>query len=388
MGKVFLTILISLYTLGLSAQDNLRALSPNELWEQALLHRLDSITDKVEKQKYSVGYCVYDLTADSMLYRYNSLKKLKPASTQKLFVSITALSTIGANYSFNTNISIDGNIRVSGSGRRYIDGDICVRGSFDPTMDVSAVTDLGDKVLRLGIDSVVGRIIVDNGIRLSDRKIKNAQQYFASSLYEYLASKGIRFSSHEPYQASPTPVTRGWCLGTIGTPILNVLNRMLKKSDNTYAECMLLNLCSMGRESGWTYDKCKGQVVDKIVDAEGDKNDYIIIDGSGLSHDNRSTPELLTTILRYAYHNDEVYPYLYENLPIAGIDGTLSDRMKTGPAYKNVRAKTGTLNGVSTLAGYVTASNNHQLAFAIMVNNTATATGKTLQNNICQELAR
>lgn len=388
MGKTILTILISLFTLGLSAQDFTRALSPNELWEQAILHRLDSITEKVEKSRYSVGYCIYDLTADSMLYRYNSQKKLKPASTQKLFVSITALSTLGINYTFNTNVCADGNIRVDRSGHRYLDGDICVRGSFDPTMDVNAVVFLGDKVLGLNIDSIAGKIIVDNGVRIDDKKIKHAQQYFASSLYDYLANKGMRFSSPEPYEASPTPITRGWCLGTIETPMPKVLNSMLKKSNNTYAECMLLNLYSMGRDSEWTYDKCREQVREKLVDAKGNTDEYTIIDGSGLSHDNRSTPEQLINILRYAYHNKDVYPYIYENLPIAGIDGTLSDRMKNGPAYNNVRAKTGTLNGVSTLAGYATASNGHQLAFSIMVNNVAIATGKTLQNNICQELAR
>jgi D-alanyl-D-alanine carboxypeptidase/D-alanyl-D-alanine-endopeptidase (penicillin-binding protein 4) len=63
--------------------------------------------------------------------------------------------------------------------------------------------------------------------------------------------------------------------------------------------------------------------------------------------------------------------------------------MKTGPAYLNVHAKTGTVTGVSSLAGYVTASNGHILAFAIINNGLLkTNTGHNIQDRICQELAR
>lgn len=351
-------------------------------------YRLDSITKSIEKQRYSAGYCVYDLTADSMLYRYNSQKRLKPASTQKLFTSITALSTIGTDYNFQTYAYVDGNIHIDANGRRYWDGDICICGSFDPTLQIDAAASLGEKILNLQVDSISGNIIVDNRVKLDMKKIKDEQTYFGSSLYEYLSAKGIKFASNTPYATSSEPLSKGWCIGVVNTPITNVLPRMLKRSDNTYAECMLLNLWGMGHDSGWTYDRCREQVHNTIVNANGNLNDYTIIDGSGLSHDNRSTPELLTTLLRYAFHNKEIFPLIYENLPIAGVDGTLSERMKKGPAFNNVRAKTGTLNGVSTLSGYVTASNGHTLAFAILVNDVVLAKGKALQNDICQELAR
>ena len=94
-------------------------------------------------------------------------------------------------------------------------------------------------------------------------------------------------------------------------------------------------------------------------------------------------------MLRYAYHNAGIYYSLFEALPISGKDGTLSSRMKTGPAYLNVHAKTGTVTGVSSLAGYITASNGHMLAFAIINNGLLkTQTGQNIQDRICQELAR
>ena len=94
-------------------------------------------------------------------------------------------------------------------------------------------------------------------------------------------------------------------------------------------------------------------------------------------------------MLRYAYRNAGIYYSVIEALPTSGKDGTLSSRMKTGPAYLNVHAKTGTVTGVSSLSGYVTASNGHILAFAIINNGLLkSATGHNIQDRICQELAR
>ena len=93
--------------------------------------------------------------------------------------------------------------------------------------------------------------------------------------------------------------------------------------------------------------------------------------------------------LRYAYRNKQIFATLYESMPIAGVDGTISDRMRSGAAYQNVHAKTGTVTGVSSLSGYVRASNGNLLAFAIINNgNLRTATGHNFQDRICQILAK
>jgi len=389
LKKIIVTILLAIISLGLSAQEDSCALSPNKQWVNNIQYRLDSIIQKVEKQKYTLGLSIYDLTADSSLYRYQAEKMMKPASTQKLFVSITALSTIGVDYEFQTHAYVDGDIMTDSIGKRYLQGDILIRGSFDPTLQLEDFDYLTGKILALKLDSIDGRIIVDNQVKIDNKKAKNPQQQIAQYIFNGLRMRGMQFSSNEAYSTSLVPLTRGWCLTSMGTPLQKVLTRMMKKSDNTYAECMLLNLSEMGRGSNWTYDKCRQKVMNMVNNVSGKLDDYIIIDGSGLSHDNRSSAELLTTILRYAYHNDEIFPTLYESLPLAGVDGTLDSRMKSGPAFQNVRAKTGTLNGVSTLAGYVTASNGHKLCFSIMVNNLGSiAPGKSLQNDICLELAK
>ena len=93
------------------------------------------------------------------------------------------------------------------------------------------------------------------------------------------------------------------------------------------------------------------------------------MDGSGVSLYNYISPYLLLDYLKYAHYHPEMFELLYESLPIAGIDGTLEHRMKKTRAYKKVRAKTGSVTGVSSLAGYAKADNGHLLAFAIINQN-------------------
>lgn len=380
---------MTIITLGLKAQTDSVAFSPNELWIKSIRHELDSLAQKVDKQKWTAGICVMDLTDDSVVFRYNADKMLKPASTQKLFVATAALQNLGADYQFKTYLNVDGNIEEDSIGRRFLNGNICICGSFDPTLKLSNVDYLSSKIALLGVDSVAGNIVVDNRVKMNVERVKDEQKYFAENMYRNLCSMGVKFSSSMPYVTSPVPVETGWSLAVMTTPIDSVLKKMLKNSNNTYAECMLLNLCDMGRNDGWTYDGCRHKVMDMVGTLGCGFDSYIIIDGSGLSHNNRCTADLLVKLLRNVYHDEKVYPSIYANLPIAGEDGTLSKRMKTGYAYNNVRAKTGTLNAVTTLSGFVNASNGHKMAFAVMCNDIwGAAAGKSLQDSVCQLLAK
>ena len=81
------------------------------------------------------------------------------------------------------------------------------------------------------------------------------------------------------------------------------------------------------------------------------------------------------------------YDHLYPALPVAGYDGTLEKRMTQGPAEGNVRAKTGTLTGISSLAGYCEAENGHQFCFSIINQGVMrNADGKAFQDRFCQVL--
>ena len=109
MRKAILLILTIWGTITLSAQDSLRI-------------RLDSLLQDPMFETSQVGMMVYDLTADSVCYRYNERQLLRPASTMKLVTAITALDQLGGGYQFHTRLYYTGTIN---NGR--LDGDIyCV----------------------------------------------------------------------------------------------------------------------------------------------------------------------------------------------------------------------------------------------------------------------
>jgi D-alanyl-D-alanine carboxypeptidase/D-alanyl-D-alanine-endopeptidase (penicillin-binding protein 4) len=94
-------------------------------------------------------------------------------------------------------------------------------------------------------------------------------------------------------------------------------------------------------------------------------------------------------LLKYFYQNQPIlYTFLYDSFPIAGVDGTLENRMKNSSTENNVHAKTGTLTGVSTLSGYLTTKENHVLAFSILMQNYvgSSSKAKDLQDEICKIL--
>jgi D-alanyl-D-alanine carboxypeptidase/D-alanyl-D-alanine-endopeptidase (penicillin-binding protein 4) len=128
----------------------------------------------------------------------------------------------------------------------------------------------------------------------------------------------------------------------------------------------------------------------KLVDSIGlDPEKYSYADGSGVSRYNLVSAELLIELLIYMYNNPE-FNRFYNSLAIAGVDGTLEKRMIDTDAEGRVFAKTGTLNGVSALSGYVKTLNDHLLAFSILIQNFVekTRVARNLQDEICNILVK
>ena len=161
---------------------------------------------------------------------------------------------------------------------------------------------------------------------------------------------------------------------------------MMKQSDNLYAEAIFYHTAlSIARPA--TQKNARTAVRQLIQRLGFDPAQYNVADGSGLSLYNYLSPELLTAFLRHAWRNESIRRHLEPSLPIAGIDGTLKDRMKNTAAHRNVRAKTGTVTGISSLAGYATAANGHQLAFAIINQGIVKAKdAKAFQDAVCRLL--
>lgn len=168
-----------------------------------------------------------------------------------------------------------------------------------------------------------------------------------------------------------------------------VMRRMMKKSDNFYAESMFYQFAA-ANNGKWNGAKQARNEVNSLIRKIGlSPSNYNIADGSGLSLYNYVSAELELQLLRYAFSKTDIFNTLYNTLPIAGVDGTLRKRMRHTPAANNVRAKTGTVMGVSSLAGYLTASNGHRLCFAIIVNGGMSQSPmRNLQNKICVALSQ
>ncbi len=170
----------------------------------------------------------------------------------------------------------------------------------------------------------------------------------------------------------------------------DVISDLNKNSDNLSAEMTLYALSEKfyGRPASAENGL---KLINMMIDSIGlNSVNYRLVDGSGVSHYNVVSAELLVKLLKFIYDNYSFeFNELYNSLPVAGIDGTLENRMKSGNAFNNVHAKTGTLTGVSCLSGYVTDKKNNLLAFSIMMQNFTGSSkrARDFQDKICEILA-
>lgn len=216
-------------------------------------------------------------------------------------------------------------------------------------------------------------------------------RHFAYVLSQELSHLGITAADSTtaaPYDMKEYPGT-GTLVHTRTRTLEQVMQRMLKNSDNLHAEAMFFHLAHTATSKHCSWKDGAKQVEQTLRRAGVSTAHVEVADGSGVSLYNYASPEAQVAVLRYAYHNRDIYPALLAALPVAGVDGTLDDRMRKGNAYRNVRAKTGTLKGVIALCGYVTASNGHTLAFSILVNGVLQgSSARAFQDRVCQVLAQ
>ena len=365
-------------------------------WPQNIQARLDSLTKDRMFNSTQLGLMVYDLTDDSTLYRFNARQTMRPASTMKLLTSISALDHLGARYEFRTSLYYTGSVKDS-----VLTGDLYCVGGMDPLFDTSDMKAFSESVRALGIHTLRGKIVEVRGFKDSDLLgegwcwdddnptlsplLIDKKDEFASRLAQMLDKDSIFVDGPSTTGTLPKSAL---LLCSRSHPLVDVLEPMMKNSDNLYAESMFYQL---GAATGASPAKASHgrQMILKTLKNAGVTGQYKIADGSGLSLYNYVTPELLAKLLIYAYRKSGIIRYLYVSLPIAGEDGTLKKRMKDSPAHLNVRAKTGTVTGVSSLAGYALASNNHMLVFSIINQGIMKADdGRNFQDKVCKALCK
>ncbi len=368
-------------------------------WPQNMLERIDNIFKGTTIFNTSaVGMKIYDLTADSTLFELNERQLLRPASTLKMIVAVTALDRLGSDYKLTTRVAYTGRI-----DSLALDGNIYCKGGFDPTLANSDISNIADSIAALGIDTIKGDICLDLTMKDADRMgegwcwdddnpvlsplVVGRKDEFGDRLTRRLRQKGIVLTGR--CREGNMPGNANTIYKKV-TPITTVMHRQLKRSDNLYSEAIFYQIASDGMIRSRATAKNGRQAVNRLISKLGFKpSAYYIADGSGLSLYNYVSAELEVAFLKYAYHDKRIFETLYDCLPIAGVDGSLDERMHRGAAHDNVRAKTGTVTGISSLAGYCTAANGHVLCFSIINSGIRyKSSGRNFQDKICQAMCR
>jgi D-alanyl-D-alanine carboxypeptidase/D-alanyl-D-alanine-endopeptidase (penicillin-binding protein 4) len=322
----------------------------------------------------STGALAIDLRTGRVAYGLHASLSLRPASNVKLSVALAALARLGPTYRIRTD--------VLGVGRRegaVWRGWLALVGHGDPSLSRRDLRTLARRIRALGIRRVTGRVVGDesyydrrrvgpgwkpsfyklespplsalvvNRAVVNRITVSNPAWAAAKAFDAALERAGVQVRRPPRVWAAPgvAPLTR------ISSPPLAYLVRVMnKRSDNFFAEMLLKHLGATVRGAGTT--RGGRQVVrDELLVRGVPLRGVRIADGSGLSRYNRLTPRALAALLISARSDPAFGTQFVRSLPIAGVDGTLEDRMERPPARGHVRAKTGTLTTASALSGYV-----------------------------------
>jgi D-alanyl-D-alanine carboxypeptidase/D-alanyl-D-alanine-endopeptidase (penicillin-binding protein 4) len=344
------------------------------------------------------GVAVYDVTAGRSLLGWGATVKRPPASIEKLYTSVAALTELGADARFHTEVRGTGTLAADGIWR----GDLYLRGDGDPTFGGAAFNHtwelgygstaeaLATHLRRTGIRRIEGPVIGDPS-RFDDR-VGPPSSGFAADLTDMggelsgltfdhgsstgkltpgaLAASKLAVALRKAHvwalasaRTRPTPRhTR--LLATVSSPPLSTILKLTDvPSDDFYAETLTKDL---GARFGSAGSTAAGARVIRHVIETGYGLHPRIVDGSGLSRDDLSSPIEVVDLLR-ALRGTTVGDQLSAALPTVGIDGTVRTIATGTAAAGNCIAKTGTLDDVTNLAGYCHAHGHHLLAFALFL---------------------
>jgi len=366
------------------------------------------------------GAYVYDLTTNQVLFSQRASAMHPPASVEKLYTATAALHYMGPAARLQTTVMGAGRMGPEGTW----DGSLYLRGGGDPTFGSAPFigahygghgASVGQLVSQLthtdGITAVTGRVegdesyfdslrgepssgyapdpylegtlsalSFDRGAQGSERGAHAPAAYAALQLRRALAHAHVPV--HGPAGAAPTP-THAQVLASVSSPTLaELLALTLPPSDNFFAETLVKDL---GARYGGRGTTAAGAAVVRRALAPMGLHPSIV-DGSGLSREDLTSPLQVVTLLR------ELAPtpdgtLLRDSMAVAGHTGTLEARMRHTTAAGRCQAKTGTLIGVSNLAGYCQALDGHTLAFAFFNDGIEIAAAHTVQDNMAITLA-
>ncbi|MGZ3116893.1 D-alanyl-D-alanine carboxypeptidase/D-alanyl-D-alanine endopeptidase [Streptomyces sp. H62] len=345
------------------------------------------------------GATVVDLTTGKRLYGTGAGTPLTPASTTKIATGVAALTALGPDHRLTTRTALEpdtGELVLVGGGDPTLTARADARGLASlrtlagqtaaalKKRDVRKVTLSYDTTLYagaethpIGVNENLARVtaLMADEARTDDStsgpapRVPDPAADAARTFAGLLKKHGVTASAPGPSKAT----NRADTLATVSSPPLSALvERMLTNSDNDLAEALARHTAvATGKRAD--FKGVSAAVTARLKQLGLPVRGAEFHDGSGLDRADRITAELLTALLAEAADPDrpELRPVL-TGLPVAGFTGTLTSRYTDGAAGL-VRAKTGTLTGVNTLAGTVVTDQGRVLAFAFLGSGTTDA---------------
>ena len=301
---------------------------------------------------------VIDGTSGQIIYEKNIYSQRKPASVMKVLAAAVTLDYLDPQSVFNTTVSISPENKS-----------IIIRGSLDPwiSSDHNVARKMGRASLPYMGFNTLSAVKKANGGSLKNYKViySNLYSQDVANLKAFWLKRGFK-PTFKSVSDEETLVAQGDLIASENSPtVAEILNWMMLWSDNLLSE-RLARLSA--RAAGYSLDIKGVETIFRalLTSLEIDDSKLVVVDASGLSKKNRITAKLMGEFL-YKIHKDEKYALLYESLPVSGVSGTLQNRFTTtAPAAVGlVRAKTGTLNGTATLAGYVESTDRDYVFVAL-----------------------
>ena len=368
---------------------------------------------------------IYNPLTQDTLVSINHTETMIPASNTKLFTTAAALELLGGDYLLSTKILADDDDISDGT----IEGNIYIQGFGNPTFTTEDLEELINQLYQSGLRKVTGNVVGDDtyfddvysrddwiseehaNVKLPpisalviDRNrtiitkkrkgryrnyfvnVENPPLFAAKKFREKLISFGVEVKGN-PISGQADENAKPLLDSSI--KLRELLQMINKNSDNFYAECLFKTLGSAysGQQgnSFFSTQAILNYIEDNSIYSIGTK----IVDGSGISRFDQVTAGALVGLLEKVYFNFKQFDDFFNSLSIAGVDGTLRKRMIGTPAENNFRGKTGTLNGVSSIAGYVTTADDDDIIVCIMFEYTKGGTSKykSIQDGIIEILA-
>ena len=335
------------------------------------------------------GAIAVDLRTGETVFQRHASRSLAPASVEKLPVAYAALRILGPAYRFRTQV-VGAGERVGSTWR----GNLYLVGLGDPTLERRDLGSLARHVAGWGIRRVSGRVIADERYYDTRRGVPGWKRSFLgieARPLSALALQGVRLAGLNSsarvaggaFRAAleRAGITVDHATGYGRAPanslplavdysktLADIVEEMDHESDNFVAEMLLKQLGAV--ETGHGTTAAGSAVVTSELDRAGVPLSGVrIVDGSGLSLYDRLTPRALAALLLAAERDPAVRGPFLASLAVAGISGTMRDRLQHRPARGQVIAKTGTTNEASALAGFV----RRRYAFAVLQNGSPVA---------------